>query len=592
MFSNNRMVSVRQMKRLLVLDLFSGTSLILPMAVGRISGSSGIFAIALGGVLAGIFAVFILSVGRCYTGAYPQFCQDMLGKWGAKIIMLMYALKYFVSAVLLLAVFAQIVNHTFLTDVPKVILGGALLVLCGYCVSKGLETRAHLGEMLVYLVIIPVILIIVLALPQMHVEWLWPIETLDTGTGGPDSASGMPGFVWACVLVFSCFCVLEWLLFLRPNVRKSSRVRSQTLWSIVWPVLLNLLILIVCIGVFSVEGMNAESWPTVTLMQIVRFPGGFLSRQDGLMLAFWMVGMFTIISGCFYYGSESLKAVIPCYKKTWMLIFPGAGILLAFLGIYTRDATRMYLRYMLFIYMPLSLLLPMLLKIVFVFRRRTGRGANSGGHKAVRSLCLAFILTLVLPMLTGCQGMVAIEDRNFVMCMGVDASDDGLSVSFGFPDLKALTGDGDNIHYPAAALSGENMDSIARQYGDRSNKRLDYGQLQMIIFGREMMENTEKMAQVLDYIKEHQEFTRTVFVCMAQEKARDIVALDESVNGSIGVYLKQLFENNQTGYQLTVGDLIIGMSRPDKMQEIAVVEAGEDMPVVVDMETFMGYSIE
>ena len=662
MFAENHMVSVRQMKRLLVLDLFAGTSLILPAAVGQLGGKAGIFSIVLGAVAAGIFALFLLNTGRCYKGTYAQFCTQTLGKWGGRLYLAIYALKYFICAALLLAVFAQIVNDTFLTDMPKVILGLALLAVCAYCTSRGLETRARLGEMLVYFIIIPVVIIIILAIPQIQLGRLWPLDLLPGGqadavqtlggavsqslgagsaqllgaasvqtlgeaagkagqlgasltlaSGLADGAGGWGGFAWAAVVTFALFSVIEWLLYLRPNVRRPGKAQRGVLVSILWPALLNILILVTCIGVFSIEGMNAERWPTVILMQIVRFPGGFLSRQDGLMLAFWMAGMFVLISGCMNYGSESLKTVFPKYKKSWMIVFPGAFVFLCFLGIFLQDATAMYIRYMVMIYMPLSIALPVLLRIVNCLRKGLvnrgsgavrrgsnekgkvrGEDASSNNHKgqAVRGSLLLLPVLLCISFLSGCSRAVQIEDRNYVMCLGIDLEDGGdYSVSYGFPDLKALTGDGDNIHYPPVTVTGTNLDAAADAYARQASKRLDFGQLQMIVFGRRVMENPVAMADVLAYIKEHQEFTRTVLVCMADGTAEDIVNLDEDVNGSIGIYLRQMFENNSSQYQLTVGDLIIGMSLTGESKDIARVAKKKDVPELTGTEELTGFYI-
>lgn len=53
LFSNNRKVSIRQMKRLLFLELFGISSLILPGLMARFCQTDGIFAIALGAAAAG-----------------------------------------------------------------------------------------------------------------------------------------------------------------------------------------------------------------------------------------------------------------------------------------------------------------------------------------------------------------------------------------------------------------------------------------------------------------------------------------------------------------------------------------------------------
>ncbi len=388
MISNNHIVSVRQMKRLLVLDLFSGTSLILPIAVTRLSGRMGIWAILAGAIASIVYVCLLLNLGTCYTCSYPQFCKEMLGKWGAGILMGIYSVKYLLAAALLMGVFAQIVNHTFLTDIPKAVLGLGLLVVCMYCVYEGLETRARLGEILIFFVIVPIVMIILLALPQVHLDYLWPIDF--AGAGGSymkdsDFTGGTNGFLASAAVVFSLYSVVEWLLFLRPNVRKMEASKRGAWMSIVWPTVLCLFVTIVCIGIFSVEAMNEERWPTVTLMQIVRFPGGFLSRQDGLMLAFWMIGMFILTSGHLNYGMISLKSVVTKMEDhRWMLLIPAGLVFTAFLEIYLQDATKLYVMYMMFVFAPLGLLTPLFLRLIARFKRRP-LSKNRSCHQKVKA---------------------------------------------------------------------------------------------------------------------------------------------------------------------------------------------------------------
>ena len=569
MFGNNQKVSAHQLKQLLLLNLFSGTSLILPMAVVRLCGISGVAAIGAGAILTGLFTLFLMGVIRGYSGSYSEFCKCVLGnRWG-NVVMGIYGLKYWVATALLLAVFAQVVNHTFLTDIPQWLLGAALLAVCTYAVSKGMETRARLGQLLVWIVIVPFVIVVLLALPKVHLDWLITpnISELGTGLGGTDN------FVWAVLLSFACFWPVEWLLF-----QKQQKMQGTVTRAIVWTAVLNIVILVICVGVFSVAGMNGERWPVVTLMQVVRWPGGFLARQDGLILAFWMIGMFILISGCFHYGSQCIKTIVPSFDRPWKTIFPAVGIFLGFSFVSTEDATRWYLIFMIFVYLPLSVGIPILLQIV---RRIRTKGA--------RKVPLCFLLLAVSLLLNGCMRHVEMEDRNFVMCLGIDLSEDGLLVSMGFPDLKALTGNGENIHYDAISIEGKSLDDIIRSYHAQNSKHLDFGQLQMIIFGREMLSDQKQMEHVLAYIKEHQEFTRTILVCAADEHARAIVALDDDVNGSIGIYLRQMFENNHTEYTTTIGDLIISLSDHNLAWDMAVVKEGQGVPVVVGKERITYY---
>ena len=65
LFSNNRKVSIRQMKRLLFLELFGISSLILPGLRARFCQTDGIFAIALGAAAAGGLIKWLLDQAEC-----------------------------------------------------------------------------------------------------------------------------------------------------------------------------------------------------------------------------------------------------------------------------------------------------------------------------------------------------------------------------------------------------------------------------------------------------------------------------------------------------------------------------------------------
>lgn len=87
-------------------------------------------------------------------------------------------------------------------------------------------------------------------------------------------------------------------------------------------------IYIACIGVFSANGAAAEYWPSVTLMQVIRLPGRFISRQDGLVLAVWMGAIFILLSGYIFYTDELTKQLFPkkYFKGTmigWLILVYG-----------------------------------------------------------------------------------------------------------------------------------------------------------------------------------------------------------------------------------------------------------------------------
>lgn len=195
-----------------------------------------------------------------------------------------------------------------------------------------------------------------------------------------------------------------------------------------------------------------------------------------------------------------------------------------------------------------------------------------------RYFSLALIVS-ALVLMTGCGSSVQLEDRNYVMALGLDYENGKLKASFSFPDLEALTGKGGNIHYPVTTISGDNMASIERQYERGANRRLDYGQLQVIVLGSSMFENRPVFETVLAYMKTRQGFTRTILVCRAENTAAEIIGLDEAVNGSIGIYIREMFENNglKAGYaQTIINDLMVAWKNNNEAVCLAVLRADNE----------------
>lgn len=196
---------------------------------------------------------------------------------------------------------------------------------------------------------------------------------------------------------------------------------------------------------------------------------------------------------------------------------------------------------------------------------------------------MTFVLVLMSMLLCcGCMGSIQIEDRNYVMAMGIDydEAEGYYAVTLSFPDLKALTGDGMDLHYPVMEIQGRNLKDIEDTYHQEANKRLDFGQLQTIVFGETVLKNEAALEVLISYMKNNQTFTRTILVCAA-DRASEIVALDTSVNGSIGIYIRNMFENNGANGGMALvnlNDMIIAKENKGMTVELPYLRTDGEIP--------------
>ena len=548
MFSNNGKISNHQATRLLILDVFTGACLFLPMALPRLAGEGGFLALLLGLLLTladGALLSWVL--GKCES----RFVQS-LGGWPGKVLRWLYGLRCFAAFVFLMGLFSSVLNETFLYTMPKwLVIAGMMLVLI-YGSTKGIEVRARLSEILFYLILIPIILIGLFSIPEGDIFRLLTL-----------SDTSLSGIIQGVLVTWVLMAPVEWMLYIAPENPNEKPFRVFA-WALGIGGGLAALIYALCVTVMTVEGMAGERWPTVILMQIVRIPGGFLSRQDGLMLSFWIFAMFISLSGALSHTVElwGIREAKVNRWKVWAFALAGAALSWR-LGA-ERRFLNIYFMWMLISGAVLLWLVPWLMGM-------TCKGRKKGFRKAgalVLALCL-------LSGLTGCENYVELENRAFVMALGVDlGEEETYRFTYTFPDLEALTGNGSSAKYPPMTLEADSLQKSEDKYDSMSGKSLDYGQVKVIVLGNEVVADREKLQGLLEEIRENTEFARTMLVCESLTTGEEMLALDEEVAGSIGIYMEEMFENN--GEHLGVSPVILN----DVILKMEKADVGDILPKV------------
>ena len=490
MFSNNGCISERQVVRMLILNLFTGASLFLPMALPRVSGKGG-------------FYVFILGVGLSwiYLRMVLKNIKTRTHNWLKKIL----GIRSLATYVFLIGLFIAVLHETFLFTMSRGwILFGMVCVLI-YGASKGLEVRARLSEVFFYLILIPIFLIGVVSLPEAH--WSNVLE-MDKITWS--------GLVWGSLITWVLMSPVEWYLWTKDSQQKSWNTMVYKRGLILGSTLV-FVIYFLCVAVLDVDGMQAERWPTSILMQIVKLPGGFVARQDGLMLIFWIFSMFLSLSGAVYHASEFLfqENERIHWKKQSALIVIG-GIVAYFIGI-----NRWFLN------------------VYFVFMMVTGAVIFCMSRKSI-VLCLIFCMV----SFTACDSYTELENRDFVMAIGVDPGEKKtFRFTFAFPNMGELAGDSDGEPVSPFVLEAKSLREAKECYNRMSENFIDFGQVRVIVIGERMNEKTHAISDLNKEIKSMPEMARTILMCRSWGDASKLVAMDEEMSVSIGIYLEELLSN-------------------------------------------------
>ena len=481
------MISNRQMKRTLMIELFSTTGLFLSAMAQNLKQLS------LGMLAAALYAVYFLCIGNHY-----QISQV------GRIRKTVYTVRFFLYACFLGTLMKLLVS--------KMLLGGGsgwfiflpVFLLSIYANRGGREERARLLELLFWFVFLPLFGVLTLAAKDVHLEYL-----IQGGFHAEKS-----------IQVFVCFSSLEILLFFTGE-------RREKVKALFFVFGLNLLIFIVTIGMYGAKMAEASDLPVVTMIQMVRFPGGFVERLDIFMLAFWILSLFAIFSaycfyGTFFWGKGKGSFWLSC------LFYGGVLAIVSWNQLDLQTLIDFFQTYVLWLDLPLAVILPLL------------------NTKRRKRAVVVTMLSALLFIVTGCgPKRVNIEERAYVLAIGVEAKEERWKVSFFLPENERIE------------TEGKSWEEIKKEFQRSSDKELELGHLKAVILGKEVEAEDFK-----EQWKNEQDYAKTVLLFTTQEPIKEFEKIDENTRDSLGSFLVELAERNKK--EITIGDYFAGRGKiPD-----------------------------
>ena len=172
-----------------------------------------------------------------------------------------------------------------------------LLLTVVYLTRKGIECRARIAEIIILIAVVPIVIILLLGLSDMKISNLAPFFTAS-------SADVITGSYMISML----FGGIELLLLVTPYLKEPNKIGKVAVQSIILVAVAHIVVTVITIGIFGAKQTSRQLWPVMTIMQIIEIPGGFIERQDALMMSFWIMTVFALINAyVFYIGVLSSK---------------------------------------------------------------------------------------------------------------------------------------------------------------------------------------------------------------------------------------------------------------------------------------------
>lgn len=162
-----------------------------------------------------------------------------------------------------------------------------------------------------------------------------------------------------------------------------------------------------------------------------------------------------------------------------------------------------------------------------------------------KTALLSLLLMVFALTLSGCGDLVEIQDRDFVLALGISHTGDTYRVTYCLPDLAAVT-EQSRTQGQSSLLrtySGKSLREIDESYNFNSENRLDYRHLQVMVLDSSVCSSPAAMKDLLIQINDYYDISHNVLVFFYESDVRELLDT-KGVNGSIGEHLKKLNKNN------------------------------------------------
>lgn len=298
-------VTLRQAKRMALLETFGAGALFTPVAAAQIKNGSGM-TMVIGVLCAFLFGAYLIWV------SVKQDCDANACGAGKRAVQLIYALRFWLRGAVLLYIFGQMVRRFLLPDSSMFFILLPVILTAGYTMLRTVKGRGRLLEMIFWWILAPIILIWILAVSGWH---------FGTLSGQKFSAAGAaPGQTCLAVCrILLLYLPLESVLYFMPrwsvpaeNVREISRAASEkrryqsaAMAGLVAGLLLNAAVFVMAFLTVGEKALAEDFFGVASMLQTISAPGNVITRLDIIVMPFLILGLFILFSGSIFYGCEA-----------------------------------------------------------------------------------------------------------------------------------------------------------------------------------------------------------------------------------------------------------------------------------------------
>lgn len=365
--NNSRVISTKQVGRLLLGYTLGASLLVMPSGMARIFGP--------GAWLVTLTFGMIFVVGGWLTARlvekYPEetiveFGPKLLGKILGFIFNIILALFFLSVVPYQTRAMVELVNIAIIPNGPAWFISAFFLFTVVYGVIKGLDTFVQMNEFLIIISVIIGIAVVLLGWENINVVHLLPLFYYRD--------LHMKSTIDILALSFSFFGY-PIIFYIAPFLKKPGKMTGFTVRTLIFITIIYSFLVLTVVGVFGVKEAGSQGWPVLELAKSIHLPGSILERMDLVIILSWIPAIYTTATGSLFFGVEGLARMFHLKKRSslaWSLalVFFFVSSMIGNYFQWVRWGNLMAIAGLL-----LSLILPILLWLAYLIR--PGRRGDS-----------------------------------------------------------------------------------------------------------------------------------------------------------------------------------------------------------------------
>ncbi|MBZ5752947.1 MULTISPECIES: spore germination protein [Metabacillus] len=252
--------------------------------------------VILGGLIAILAGVIIVKLSQQFPQkTFYQYSQEIVGKWVGGLLSLLIVCYFLITAGFQVRSLAEVTSFFLLEGTPTWAVIMPFMWVGLYLIMGGINSIARMCEIIFPITVIIFLLVSFMSFGIFEIDNLRPV----LGLGVIPVLKG----VKTTALSYTGF---EIMLLLPAFMKQPHKAVKAVLVGTAIPLIFYVITVIMVIGAFSVDGVVTRTWPTLDLMRSFEITGLFFERFESLLLAIWIMQIFSSFIIAYYAAALGL----------------------------------------------------------------------------------------------------------------------------------------------------------------------------------------------------------------------------------------------------------------------------------------------